>query len=56
MPPVDNVVTDTTGTDYDDHRLTIGIRGMSRCRHAYRVDWFRASAPEFGEVPGKGSA
>jgi hypothetical protein len=34
----------------------IAIRGMSRCRHAYRVVWFRASAPEFGELPGKGSA
>jgi hypothetical protein len=38
------------------HVAPIAIRGMSRCRHGYRVDWFRASAPEFGELPGKGSA
>src|ERR1019366_10250495 len=23
------------------HVAPIGLRGMSRCRHAYRVDWFR---------------
>jgi hypothetical protein len=22
------------------HVAPIGVRGMSRCRHAYRVDWF----------------
>lgn len=39
------------------YSTSVGLLGMNGCRHAYSVSWVREySAPELGELPGKGSA